>query len=132
MSQFSLDDYMLVRNKKQDLFKKYQQFHSNKAELSNYLDFSNSAECLKLDKLEIELVVHNLSLLVYDKTLFYELISSLNSSLDNFDGFIELKNLLNSFEFVLLSVYFVDNFNIKVGSITNFTIYLYLINISIF
>ena len=119
MSQFNLDGYILVRNKKQDLYKKYQQFHSNKAELSNCLDFSNSTECLKLDKLEIELVIHNLSLFVNDKTFFYELISSLNSSLDNLDGFVALKNQLNSFEFVLLSVYFVNNFSIKVGSIKN-------------
>lgn len=132
MSQFNLDGYILVRNKKQDLYKKYQQFHSNKAELSNCLDFSNSTECLKLDKLEIELVIHNLSLFVNDKTFFYELISSLNSSLDNLDGFVALKNQLNSFEFVLLSVYSVNNFRIKVGSLKKFTIYLYLINISIF
>ena len=132
MSQFNLDGYILVRNKKQDLYKKYQQFHSNKAELSNCLDFSNSTECLKLDKLEIELVIHNLSLFVNDKTFFYELISSLNSSLDNLDGFVALKNQLNSFEFVLLSVYSVNNFRIKVGSIKKFTIYFCLVNISIF
>ena len=103
MREFILDDFMIVSNKKKDLFRKYQQFYSNKLDLNKCLELRASIEHLQLYKLEIELVIHNLNLFVFDKRLFYELISSLNhSDINDLNECIALKNILDSFELILL------------------------------